>query len=233
MKKILFALFSLLVTSLAVSAQKQEYNLNIGQFDKIQITDNVNVEYICKPDSSGWVAFECDKAFSDAFIFTNSKGKLKIQVNSEDVDIPHLPTIRVYSDFITSVENSSDSTLTVNCGGAVPSFTARLMGNGRIVVRDLKANELSAALTTGNGDLSISGNVREANYKMVGTGTINGIAVNAETVKCNILGTGVIYCSADKKLDVRGIGSTKIYYRGKPEIKKVGGGKLFEYTNVD
>lgn len=232
MKNFLIIL-SMLLPCVAGWAQKQEYNLNVGQFDKIQITDNVNVEYICLPDSSGWVAFECEKALSDAFIFTNTKGKLKIQVVSEDVDISGLPTIRVYSDFVTSVENSSDSTLTVSCNGAVPSFTARLIGNGQIVVRNLKANDLTAAVTTGNGTINITGKSRDANYKMVGAGIINAIAVDSENVKCNILGTGIIYCQADKKLDVKGIGSTKIYYKGNPEIKKVGGGKLFEYTEAD
>ena len=54
--------------------------------------------------------------------------------------------------------------------------------------------------------------------------------MRAEIVNCKIIGSGSIGCWCLSKLDVRGIGSTKIYYKGTPEIKKVGGGKLFPLT---
>ena len=67
--------------------------------------------------------------------------------------------------------------------------------------------------------------------KMVGTGTINADGLKTELVNCKIMGSGTIGCWPLSRLDVRGIGSTKIYYKGAPEIKKVGGGKLFPLTD--
>ena len=45
-------------------------------------------------------------------------------------------------------------------------------------------------------------------------------------MKCNVLGTGSIGCAPEESLDVRGIGTTKVYYSGSPAIKKVGGARL-------
>ena len=47
------------------------------------------------------------------------------------------------------------------------------------------------------------------------------------------MGGGTIGCWALDKLECRGIGSTRIYYKGEPEIKKVGGGKLFPLTSEE
>ena len=65
---------------------------------------------------------------------------------------------------------------------------------------------------------------------MVGTGTIQADELKADRVNCKIMGGGNIGCWATESLDVRGIGSTRIYYKGKPKIKKVGGGKVLPLT---
>lgn len=230
MQKILISILVFL-SAFAVNAQKREvYRLNVGQFDKLLICDDVNVVYKCVPDSSGFVTYEGPKEFADAFIFSNSKGKLKIQVATEDVDKPRLPTLHVYSDYLTWIENSSNHTVTIHNAVSVPVFTARLVGNGKIVSTDIKANEIEGVLATGNGSIILSGKAPKASYKMVGTGLIQADEMECDDVKCSILGSGTIGCWALKKLDIRGIGSTKIYYKGDPEIKKVGGGKVFPIT---
>lgn len=62
---------------------------------------------------------------------------------------------------------------------------------------------------------------------MVGTGTISADRLEADVVQCKILGSGSIGCWPLQKLNVRGIGSTKVYYKGDPQVKKSGGGKLY------
>lgn len=215
------------MAAMCAQAQKHSYSLDVGQFDRLVVNDNVNVEYRCVPDSSGYIAFEGEEEFADAFIFTNTKGKLKIQVNTEDVGKPGLPVLRVYSDYLLEVENSSEFTVTVHNTMSVPVFTAKLVGNGRIVADNIRANETEAVIATGNGSIVLSGRSGKAVYKMVGTGVIQADLLECTQVKCSILGSGSIGCWATKKLDVRGIGSTKIYYKGDPDIKKVGGGKIF------
>lgn len=226
MKKYILLVVSF-VLALAVNAQiVEKYKMEVGQFDKIKVLDNVNVVYRCLPDSTGFVQYSGTKEFADAFIITPSNGTLKIQVSTEDVNNPDLPTLYVYSDFLTYVENSSKFTLTVENPAPCAVFTAKEIGNGTVNVENLKANVVKAQLATGNGTVNVSGKCREAELKMVGTGMISADRLEAAEVKCRILGSGTIGCWPEEKLSVKGIGSTKIYYKGDPVVKKSGGGKL-------
>ena len=227
MKKILFLLLLMVCVPVLKAQNPQQYKIEVGQFDKLKVSDNVNVVYRCVPDSTGWVQYRGGKEFSDAFILTPKNGTLRVQVATENVGHPNLPTLYVYSDFLTSVENSSDFTLTVENPAACAQFSAREIGNGKIVVEGLKANMAKAFVATGNGTISMSGSCRDAVYQMLGTGIISADRLEAQNVQCKILGGGTIGCWAAEKLNSKGIGSTKIYYKGDPVIKKQGGGNLF------
>lgn len=226
MKKLIFTSLCIAAVAMSATSQKRAYRLDVGRFDKVKITDNVNVVYKSVPDSTGMAVFEGEEEFANAFIFSNTKGNLLIQVNTEDVNNPGLPTLRIYSDYITEIENSSEFTSTIYNTVSVPSFSTKQIGNGRIFVSDIKAGTVNAHLATGNGTITITGSCDKAEFKMVGTGLIDAIGLEATDVKCRILGTGEITCWPGKKLDVRGIGTTNILYKGNPEIKKVGGGKI-------
>lgn len=228
-KKFIFSALFVLLTALGVSAEDavKDYKLNVGQFDKLQVTDDVNVVYRCVPDSSGYVAFRADVDFADAFIFSVKKGTLRVQVTTEDVGKPGLPTVYCYSDFLTSVENSSNFTLRVETLAPMPTLKVKQVGNGKIEVENVKSTEVNVTLATGNGTVVISGQCQKAQFNMVGTGLIQADMLETPDVSCKILGSGSIGCWAKDNLDVRGVGSTKIYYKGDPLVKKVGGGKLF------
>ncbi len=104
------------------------------------------------------------------------------------------------------------------------------MGNGSLVADDVRATKISASIKSGNGTITVAGHCEEASLNMLGNGTIQADRLEAEKVSCNILGSGTIGCWTTVDLKVRGIGSTKIYYKGDPRIKKSGGGKLFPLT---
>lgn len=226
----------LIITSLALPAvmwgKQNDYEVRLGQFDRIQIDDNVNVIYRCVPDSTGYAAWSGDGRFDNSFIFTNNNGKLRIQVQTEDVDDPELPVLRIYSDFLTYVATSSCLETRIENPAATPSLKVTLIGNGTLVVHGITVTKLSATLNTGNGHISLTGKARQANYKMIGTGSIQADLLEAERVKCNILGSGSIGCWPVDVLNVGGIGSTKIYYRGSPDVHKTGGGKLYRIDNA-
>lgn len=228
MKRISTAILCAAV-SLTVSAQVAEnYKINVGQFNKLKVHDNVNVVYRCNPDSSGFVQYRGAKEFADAFILTPKGGTLRIQVSTEDVNNPALPVLYVYSDFLTEVENSGLKRVTVENPAPCAEFKAKCIGNGSIVVENIEANVVRAAIATGNGTVNLSGSCREAGFRMLGTGVIAADRLRADDVDCRILGGGTIGCWPTLHLSVKGIGSTKIYYKGTPTIKKSGGGKLFQ-----
>lgn len=229
MKKYL-SLPLLIVLAFTMRAQDvHDYKIEVGQFDKIKVMDNVNVVYRCLSDSTGLVQYRGEKEFADAFIITpRPDGTLRIQVSTEDVGNPDLPTLYVYSDFLTVVENSSDFTVVIENPAPCAEFKAVQIGNGVVDVENVKTNKLLATLNTGNGTVNVSGKTQTANFKMIGTGVISADRLMAKDVQCTIVGSGSIGCYPEVSLSVKGIGSTKIYYKGHPHIKKLGGGRLYQ-----
>lgn len=220
------ALASSAPSFMAEAENTQNFKIEVGQFDRLRVLDNVNVVYRCNPDSTGYVQFRGGKEFANAFIATPKKGELKIQVSTEDVNKEKLPTLYVYSDFLISVENSSNFTVAVENPAPCAEFQAKQIGNGNIVVEGVKANVVNATIATGKGTVTLSGQCRDAELRMLGTGIIMADRLVAGNVVCKILGSGSIGCAPVDKLNVSGIGSTKVYYSGEPLIKKSGGGKL-------
>ncbi len=213
-------------SAFASEGMVKRYLFNVGQFDKIEIDDNINVIYRCVADSTGYVSYTGSEEFSNTFILTNNKGSLRIQINTEDVGNPHLPVLHVYSDFLTSVVNSSSATLRIESPAPAACFTARQVGNGKILAENLKATTVKGIIVTGNGTVNLTGVCENAEFKMIGTGKIMADRLQSQNCKCFIVGGGEIGCWALENLRIKGIGSTKIYYKGDPKIKKSGGGKI-------
>lgn len=219
-----------IVAALAVSFQisAKEFTMTIGQFSKLSVDDNVNVVYAGDTGTPSRVTYEGDKKYAHAFLITHKGDKLRIQVETTFVDDPELPTLYVYSDFLQNASLSAESTLTLKSVAPGSKLDLSVMGNGQLIADDVRATKVSAAIKSGNGTISISGHCQAADFTMVGAGTIQADRLEANDVSCKILGNGSIGCWPVDKLKVRGIGSTKIYYKGTPEIDKMGGGKVLQ-----
>lgn len=228
--KFLSTLLLSIITFMAVYAgETRHYEMKVGLFDKVKVLDNVNVVYRNLPDSIGYVQYYGDEEFDDAFILrVTDNGTLKIQVSSEDVGAPDLPTLFIYSDFLTGVENSSNFNMTIESVAPCPEFRVTQVGNGSIVVERIRATKVWATINTGKGSITLGGESDAASFKMVGAGLIAADRLKTNNVTCTIVGTGSIACWAVENLSLKGVGTTKVYYKGNPQIKKSGGGKLFE-----
>ena len=210
-------------------ASAETYNIEVGQFEKLKINGNFSVVYQNLPDSTGYARFEAPEGSEGLYVFsTKGDGSLKVEPSDDKWGRKDLPVVYLYSDFLSGVESYSDQVVEVVSVAPCASFSVNQVGNGTIDINDLKCNNLTAAITTGNGSIYISGRCINASYRMVGAGLISCDRLAADNVKCRILGTGSIGCWPVDNLSVTGLGSTKIYYKGKPNIKKSGGGKLFE-----
>lgn len=226
MKRIIL-LAALSIAGASLSARPIIYK--VGPFDQLSLTGNIDIIYSSLPDSIGMAAYDSSEDYSEAIEITNNKGHLNIK-EKPGHDMGKMPKIRVYSDYLSKVNNEGNAEITVNLSAATPTFSASLVGNGCIICDGIKATDVSASITTGNGTIVLRGKCTDANFKLTGTGVIQADDLEARNVKCFALGTGTIGCHPSEKLDVRGVGSTKIYYLGDPEIKKVGGAKLIRMT---
>lgn len=219
MCRLMYRFFSVVATVVAVAfgVCANDYKLEIKDFDELNVTDGINVEYHCSTDSAGWAYFSCAPELSSKLLFTNNKSKLHIQVDLTDGVINDLPTLHVYSSSLKKVENSSDSTVTVVSNVVIPSLNVKVIGNGAVIVNNIQAGAVNATINTGKGHIVISGTAGTAKYTNVGTGTIEAGGLNVPNVKVHVLGTGSIDCTATKSLSIYGAGSGKVYYAGNPE----------------
>ena len=229
MRHLITLLSILILAALGMQGVRHDHihTIEVGQFNRIKVTDDVNVVYRCLSDSTGMATFQAPPDMANAFLFSVNGDQLLIQVNTDVVTVADKPTVHVYSDYLTSVENGGNLTLTIHNPRSCPEFKAVQMGNGTIIVEDIEATEVKGRLATGMGKVILSGKCRKADLSILGTGAVQADRLEANEVQCNILGGGTIGCWALDFMKVRGIGSTKIYYKGDPKIKKSGGGKLF------
>lgn len=217
MKKVLFLVISICSSLICFAEEVADYKLEINDFDKLKVTDAINVEYYCSEDSAGWAYFSCTPSVADKLLFTNNKSQLHIQVDVLDELAENLPTIKIYSRSLTKVENTADCNVVINNPQPVQNFKVRIVGNGMIVVKNLETGSLDAGINTGKGHMVISGTANRVKLSNVGTGPLEAGALSATNVKVVLLGTGNIDCCASESISVYGAGSGKVYYVGKPE----------------
>lgn len=220
MKHLTIALALMASAMTAAASDVTKYEMDVADFTELKVINGINVDYYSNPDSVGKAVFYATKGQASSILLTNKKGKLVVELSADAINPSGLPTVRVYSRFLTKVENSSDSLVRIVNLASTARFQAKLIGNGRIVVRDADVNELDGSISTGNGTLVLNGRCQEATLSLVGTGAIQADGLQAVNVKCRNTGTGTIGCWAEKLLSISGAGSGKIYYRGTPEIKK-------------
>lgn len=221
------AIIMLLLGCLPLSGKTTTYRIHTGDFSKLRVYDNMTVVYESRPDSAGYAVLTCDDSLADAFIFSMNGDVLSAHVSTEYANVESLPTVHVYSNFLTYIESSSSARVTAAKVAACPEFSCRLIGNGQMSVDDIHTKTLKASLDTGRGTLAISGKCEKALLKMIGTGTISADRLACKSVICTAFGTGSIGCAPTDLLKLRGLGSTTVYYRGTPrKVVKAGLGKL-------
>lgn len=217
----------------AFGADNRDFEINLGQFDKIKLDAPLNVVYSNLPDSTGMAVYSAPAHIAQAVRLTVSKSTLRISLDESVAGTRDLPVIHVYSDFLSEAENSADSCLTIGSIAPCARFSARQIGNGSVIVAGLRCTEVSGSLSTGNGTVVLAGKCSEARLTMLGAGTIQADRLQAGKVECKILGTGTIGCWPEEALNVKGVGSTKIYYRGNPAIRKSGSARLIALDEPD
>lgn len=219
MKTPLFTLFAALV---ALTAQAEHFEMTFSEFHELKVVDAINVDYHCDPSMAGKVVFDCDPSKASLVMFEPSNEKLEIKLTLRDTKETGLPTIHVYSSFLTKVENDGDSTVRVLTMAPGPKFQAKLVGNGRLSVRGVEVTNLEAELITGNGIVAVSGKANNAQFKLIGVGQIQADELQANVVKASITGTGTINCYPLESLTTSGMGPGKVIYRGTPKVSRSG-----------
>lgn len=219
MKKVFFFL---LVSILSVSLRAEglgEYRLNIGDFTELKVIDGISIDYVESTDSAGFAVFTCPPAVASSLIFERNNTRLTVRLSSENPVSGPLPVVKLSSRYLIKAENNSDSTLRILSMARGPKFEGIVEGNGSLILRDVNVNELKLLLRLGHGQIVASGQCQKLGVKFVGTGVIQADDVKAADVSVKCSGTGSVGVWAVDRLSVYGMGSTSIFYKGKPEIR--------------
>ena len=214
-----FITYVLVLIGVCVASNAAPYALNIKDFSEIKLVDGINVVHKCMPDSAGWVVFDGDESVAPKILFSNEKNQLKIELSADGQPLTGLPTVYVYSSFLSKAENSGDSTLTVISPAPASSLKLRVVGNGTIIAKDIHATRAEGKIDTGRGHVVMTGKVQNVKLSNTGTGRIEAGNLQAEVGKCSLLGTGPIDCAVSDELTIVGLGSGTVYLKGKPKIK--------------
>ena len=209
----------LLLTVTALQGSAHRYDLNVGDFTELRLQDAINVDYVCSADSAGHAVFECAPEVASSIVFTPKGSRLSVQLTASELRPgTQLPTVRVYSRFLTRAVNTTDSTLRILSVADTPRFDALQEGNGRLIVKSVNANDVHLTLRLGHGQLIASGECTKAKIQFTGTGLVQADGLSADEVSINCSGTGSIGVNPLKSLSVFGAGSTTVYYLGTPAI---------------
>ncbi|MDE7411941.1 MAG: DUF2807 domain-containing protein [Paramuribaculum sp.] len=221
MRFTLCVFLSTLLCTVATAQDIKHYELPVGDFHILEVTDDINVDYICDAYRAGKVEYEAPESFASAITFSSDKkGKLTIELADRDKKLTGLPTVKVYSTFLSKAVNEGDSTVRVLSVAPGATFNASLIGDGRLVIRDLKVNSAEISVLSGKGTIVAYGTAASAYLSVTGAGQIQADDLMCQNVRCTLTGTGNVFCYPTERLDVKGIGSIKVYYRGTPEVHK-------------
>ena len=220
-------LMMMLGVILSCMAEVHRYEKRFGDVRHVRVLNALNVEVVCDADSAGVVHFYADDQAVDRLIFeNNTKGRLTLQSDNSSNPVL-LPRIKVYVGELESVENASDSTVTVlTKSKRINEIKLKVSGNGKIESADLNAGILGASINTGKGTIVLGGVCDKLDASNVGKGEIDAYALTAKDVSCRIVGTGQVLCTIDGgELYLRGSGTGKLMYKGKPgkvTVKQIG-----------
>ena len=226
-QRVLISLALVIATLFAARAQVQHFSINVGDFTRLALVDDVNVNYRCNADSAGLVVFDATPEVANAMIFSlSNKSRLTIQIDDNFERKGHLPNLTIYSSTLDEVENAGDSILRVEGLPAMKDFKVRLVDNGKVILRHIRASQLELQILSGKGKIIADGSCDDLSLKLVGTGEIQADQVTATNVSCRIVGTGSMGCNVNGGLlKVSGSGTGKVYYKGNPSkvtVRKLG-----------
>ena len=220
---IIALILAVILLPMAVSAAGP-LALQTHDFRELRVRGPLNVEYVCSPDSAGLILISGGVEEQLSWVeASGTKNKLTLHMRLPDdrISTPaNLPSVRVYSSYLTKVDNEGDSTVFVNSPAAGAQFAARVIGNGRISVRNIKAGEVEGSILSGHGVIALSGDCNKASLKLTGTGVIQADALRAREAFVWCTGTGTVGVWAVKNLTIKGAGSGTVYIKGTPDIKQ-------------
>lgn len=173
------------------------------------VTETRTVENFTKVKSEG------------VFEVTITQGDVQsVTITADDNIIGRVKTTVVDNELRLSLKNDGYNRITLKANITVPRLIGlNNSGTGNIDVFQVSENGLFKVVNSGTGDIKIDGSANSLSIYNEGTGRFRGFGFMVKDVEVKTMGTGDIEvnCSENLKVDIEG--TSKVYYKGNPEIQ--------------
>lgn len=107
-----------------------------------------------------------------------------------------------------------------------------IVGSGRVIM-DLNVDSLISRVT-GSGQFTLTGEVERQLVHIIGAGVYNAEGLSSVEAGIRISGTGKVYISAQKELDVSVSGAGEVVYQGDPIVSQsdISGSGIIRKDNI-
>ncbi len=243
MKKPIFILGVLLLfISPSISAQVNNYNVNIVDFHSI--SNNSAYTVYVKQSNKEEIRVEAEKEIYELSEFIVEEGVLHINIKKDDSktsksiwqkidNIKLLPTLKVYVSIkdVQKLSVNGNGRLITENSIAADNLDLLVAGTGSMEV-DVKTKNIDAKLA-GPGNLTIKGYTDNLVLENSGAGSIEAFEFEAQNANASLYGLGSIKINVSDKLDAKIYGSGNMLVRGatKEIIKKEYGSGNVERKN--
>jgi hypothetical protein len=130
-------------------------------------------------------------------------------------------TINLQTNELKHVEAGFVGNIRINSAFTGEEMEITMKGVGNFYADSMFANVLTVR-TEGVGSATISGKAEKVSLETSGTGSINAMELQADTVYAQVNGVGAIKCNPVELLEARLNGVGSITYKEEPKHKDVG-----------
>lgn len=190
----------------------------IEDYNSISLGEIFDLVYTQDTNKNPYLRVEIDENLIDYVSITVNNNRLEVGI-SQDINPKHH---KIYTNSTSLSEISSSGINNIELKDSIFSEDLRISGSGvgHIIGQNLHCQNINISMS-GIADITLAGEVQNANMSVSGKGNINAYELKAQNADCSVSGMGHIEVYASKLLSAHVSGVGKIIYKGDPIEKKL------------
>lgn len=197
---------------------KKEYKLN--SFNEVSSRAVANVKIVQSEEKDGLVVLSAPENYIELFGFESKDEKLDISFTRDNINIETKNVfITVYTSNLLKLSNSGAASVSLDSLDT-DNLDVVNSGVGTFKLNHVQADKINVKCS-GVGDISIDGEIRDADLSCSGVGSIHAQELKANNTNAAVTGVGSITCYASDYIHGRVTGVGSLQYAGHPKKKDV------------
>lgn len=214
MKKIVLLITALVVSSFAMAQSK--ISGDIASFNVLNISGDIELTLV-KSDANSFTAEISDESATDRFEWSVKNGellfKLKQPINFNKKEKITAKITLNYKELSTII--AASATILAQEAVVMPILDFSIDSKA-VVAIEVDCKDLRVKAT--NATATFTGKSEYVTIKASGAASVNTVAMSVDIANVSTQTNAECYVTATKKLDLRAITNSNIFYKGVPEI---------------